>query len=456
MTAQAGKPANSWRATLALYGDWRVAGMLCLGFSAGLPLLLVFGTLSVWLRELGISRTAIGFFSWVGFAYSFKFLWAPLVDGLPIPVLGRLMGRRRSWMLLSQFGIAAGLLALSFVDPAADLRLVAALAVLVAFSSATQDVAIDAWRIEIANVDLQGTMAGAYQLGYRIALFAAGAGALYIAAGLGWSAAYTAMAALVGIGMVTTVFIREPARRTDAATLRAQAKSEEAIGRLGFLPPPIRRAASYFAHSVIEPFVDFFKRHGYLALVILAFIGTFRLSDFVMGIMANPFYVDLGFTKEQIAQVSKTYGIFVGIAGALLGGLIVARYGIMRPLVVCAALISVTNLMFAWLAVTGPSMALFAATISLENLVGGISGSVFIAYLSSLTNQAYTATQYALFSSFMSMPGKFLGGFSGWIVDKTDYVTFFVYTSLAGIPAVLLVLYLMRRLPPPARQAAET
>jgi PAT family beta-lactamase induction signal transducer AmpG len=421
--------------------------MLGLGFSAGLPLLLVFGTLSVWLRELGISRTAIGFLSWVGFAYGFKFLWAPLVDRWRLPLLGRL-GRRRSWILLAQLGIAAGLLLMAFTDPAAHVLHMAAFAVLVAFSSATQDVAIDAWRIEIAEQDLQGAMAGAYQLGYRIALFAAGAGALLSAEYFGWHQAYLIMAALTLTGMATVLLVAEPATRTDAATAAREEGTAALVRRVALFPAWMQRLVAHVANAAIHPFIDFFKRHGVLALAILVFIGAFRLSDYVMGIMANPFYVDLGFTKEQIAQVSKTYGVFVGIAGALLGGVIVARFGIARPLIASAFLIAATNLMFAWLATAGPDMTLFALTISVENLVGGASGSVFIAYLSSLTNQTYTATQYALFSSFMTLPGKFLGGFSGVVVDKTDYVTFFSYTALVGIPAVLLSIYLMRRLPP--------
>lgn len=444
----ASAPPAGWRAAVLQYGDRRIAGMLGLGFSAGLPLLLVFGTLSVWLRELGVSRTAIGFFSWVGFAYGFKFLWAPLVDRARLPLLGRL-GRRRSWILLAQFGIAAGLLLMAATDPAANVLHMAAFAVVVAFSSATQDVAIDAWRIEIAEAELQGAMAGAYQLGYRIALFAAGAGALFAAEYLGWREAYLLMAALTLVGMATVLLVAEPARRSDSATRAQEDRTAAFVDRARLLPAWMRRAVAYVANAAVNPFVDFFKRHGILALAILAFISTFRLSDFVMGIMANPFYVDIGFTKEQIAQVSKTYGIFVGIAGALLGGVIVTRFGIARPLIVFAALIAATNLMFVWLAMSGPDMALFALTIGVENLVGGASGSVFIAYLSSLTNQTYTATQYALFSSFMSLPGKFLGGFSGLVVDATDYVTFFTYTALVGVPAVLLAVYLTRRLPPP-------
>lgn len=437
---------TSWHEALRAYTHPRVLGMLFLGFSAGLPFLLVFSTLSAWLTEAGIARTAIGFFSWVGITYSVKVIWAPVVDRLPLPLISRLLGRRRSWMLLAQVGIASGLVAMALTDPRQDLGLVAAWALLVAFSSATQDISIDAYRIEAVVKELQGPMASAYMIGYRLALLAAGAGAFYLAEFLSWPRAYLGMAALMLIGIVTVLIIREPEVRISASTLMRERRVIEFLERSAHLPEGLRRIGAWFIGAVICPVLDFFERNGGTAFAILLFIALYKLSDITMGVMANPFYLDMGFSKQEIANVSKIFGFFMSIAGAGLGGLAVLRFGIMRPLLVGAILVASTNLLFAVLASSGPDLRLLALVISADNLSGGIAGAVFIAYLSSLTNTAYTATQYALFSSLMTLPAKFLGGFSGLIVDAEGYRFFFIYASLIGLPAILLVLLLIRLL----------
>lgn len=428
---------------MEIYTHRRVIAMLFLGFSAGLPFLLVYITLSGWLKEAGVAPATIGFFSWLGITFSIKVFWAPVIDSLKLPLLTRTLGRRRSWMLLAQIGIACGLAGMAASNPAESLVPVIAFGILLAFSSATQDVAIDAYRIEAVDRDLQGAMAATYQLGYRVALLAAGAGALYIAEFYSWPRAYLSMAALVSVGVVTVLIIREPEANLNRAAVSADFPWFNR--RFPDAPPGIRRASAWFHGAVICPFVDFFQRIGPLALVILAFISLYRLSDITMGVMALPFYLDLGFSKDEIATVTKVFGFFVSILGAVIGGLLVARYGIHRPLLLGAVLIAVTNLLFALLAWTGPDLRLLAVVISADNLSGGIAGSVFIAYLSSLTNTAYTATQYALFSSLMTLPGKFIGGFSGVVVEGAGYGFFFIYASLLGIPAILLVIYLMRR-----------
>lgn len=452
---------HGWTEAVLAYRHGVVRASLFLGFSSGLPLLLVFGTLSARLRETGIDRTTIGFISWVALTYAWKFAWAPLVDRLGIPLLTSWLGRRRGWMLLAQVAIAAGLLLMARFDPGSDLEPLVIAALAVAFASATQDIALDAWRIEAAGPALQGPTAGAYQLGYRIAVLAAGAGALYLAELYDWRVAYLAMAALALVGVVTTLLIGEPlpaAAQADAAMLAA---SDGSI---------LSRGAAWFASAVIGPFADYFQRMGWLGVAILAFIGLFRISDITLGVMANPFYIDMGFSKADIAGVSKFYGFWMSIGGALAGGAIVVRYGIRAPLIWMALLLPLTNLLFALLAARGaPDLWLLAATISADNFVTGISGSVFIAYLSSLTNTAYTATQYALFSSLMLLPGKFLGGWSGAIVDwaqangrampvlgdilsllaaapqQQGYVLFFVYTTLVGLPAIALAIWLTRQ-----------
>ena len=439
------KPRTSWKEAFSVYLNPKVLSMLFLGFTAGLPFLLVFSTLSAWLTEAGTSRSVIGFFSWIGITYSIKFFWAPVIDRLPLPMLTHLLGKRRSWMLLAQTGIAVGLVGMAMTDPVTQITQLALFALLVAFSSATQDVSIDAYRIEVVKVELQGAMAAMYILGYRVALLVAGAGAFYLAEFRSWTEAYYVMAILMSVGVVTVLLIKEPKHKTSAETIMREQRVIDFLENNAHLPDKLKNVGAWIIGAVICPFTDFFQRNGSLAIVILLFISMFRISDIAMGVMANPFYLDLGFSKTEIANVSKIFGFFVSIFGALLGGLLVVRYGIMRPLLLGAILVATTNLLFAVMSEVTPSLALLAMVISADNLSGGLAGGVFIAYLSSLTNTSYTATQYALFSSLMTLVPKFLGGFSGVIVENYGYFNFFIYASIIGIPAILLVLYLMRQ-----------
>ncbi|MCC7329610.1 MAG: AmpG family muropeptide MFS transporter [Gammaproteobacteria bacterium] len=416
--------------------------MLFLGFSAGLPFPLVFATLSAWLATAGISKSSIGMFAWVGMTYSLKFLWAPLVDRLPLPGLGGWLGRRRSWMLVAQAGVAAALVALAGADPGVDLARVALLSLAVAFCSATQDIAIDAWRIEAVGQRLQGAMAAAYQFGYRLAMLAAGAGALFVADLASWSAAYRSMAVLMLVGMITVFIIEEPLRGATAPA--APVGPQSAGGRL----------RSWFLSAVVGPFADFFHRNGAWGLVLLGFITCYRISDLILGVMANPFYIDIGFSLSQIATIAKVFGFGMTLAGAALGGVVVARWGAVRPLVAGAILVAGTNLLFAGLAWHhAPDLRFLMATISADNLAAGFAGTVFIAYLSGLTSVAYTATQYALFSALMTVLGNFIGGFSGVVVEASSWVSFFLYASAMGLPAIVLSLVVVRRAvagqPPP-------
>lgn len=436
MTSATPEPAPRGLAALRVYLHRRVLAMLFLGFSAGLPLPLVFATLSAWLATAGISKASIGMFAWLGITYSLKFVWAPLVDRMPLPGLTAWLGRRRSWMLVAQLGVAAALLGLARLDPADGLAFIAWLSLAVAFCSATQDIAVDAWRIEAAEMRMQGAMAASYQFGYRLAMLAAGAGALFIADLVSWPAAYRSMAALMLVGVVTVLFIAEPdvQRPLPAAALAA---------------PWPQRLAQWFSTAVIGPFADFFRRNGSWALVLLGFIACYRISDLILGVMANPFYLDVGFSLSQIAAIAKVFGFAMTIAGAALGGVAVARYGPVRPLVAGAILVATTNLLFAGLAFHGqPDPRFLAATISADNLAAGFAGTVFIAFLSSLTSIAYTATQYALFSALMMLLGNFVGGFSGRVVEATDWVTFFLYASAMGVPAILLSVVVARRARP--------
>lgn len=438
---------RGWLDALAAYKHPRVLAMLFLGFSAGLPFMLVFSTLSAWLREVGIERATIGMLSWVGIIYSIKFFWAPVVDRLPLPLLHRLLGRRRSWMLIAQVGIAVGLFNMAHLNPVGHLGAMAALALLVAFSSATQDIAIDAWRIEAVPQPMQGVMAAAYQLGYRIAIMVGSAGALWIAADYGWMASYTAMAAMVGVGILTTLVIAEPEPRIERQSLAQEQRVIDWLERKAHWPESLRQVGSWFVGAVVCPFVDFFTRYGTrLAVLMLAFIASYRLTDFTMGVMANPFYLDVGYTLKEIAAVAKLFGLVSSIVGVLLGGLAVARLGTVKSLAFGSLAVIASNLMFMTLAFQDhPSITGLAIVVSADNLAMGIAGTALIAYLSSLTTASYTATQYALFSSMYALPGKLLMGTSGFVVDAVGYPWFFVYTSSLGIPALVLLYLIVRQ-----------
>jgi PAT family beta-lactamase induction signal transducer AmpG len=439
---QATLPTQSaWYSGILAYFQPRPFLMLLLGFSAGLPFLLTASTLSAWLREVGIDRTTIGFLSWIGFAYSTKWLWSPLVDQLPLPFLEARFGRRRSWMLTAQILIVLGLIGFAFSAPGPEqLGAMILFALLVAFSSATQDIVVDAWRIEAVGADEQGVMAGAYQVGYRIALFASGAGVLFIAEYLDWTTAYLTMAALMSVGVLATIL--SPRIGDRPSEVPQDALPIKALRGLASTKGSFGEALVWFYRAAIAPFVDFFSRHGLVAaLIILSLVSTYRLTDTVMGVMANPFYIDLGFGKDEIATVSKIYGVWIGLTGALVGGWFVVQFGLLSSLALGALVGAASNLAFAWMALQGHDVMALTAAISVENFAGGFAGTTLIAYMSSLTSTAFTATQYALFSSFYTLPGKFLGGFSGWIVDRSTYFDFFILTAVLGIPAIVLSIY---------------
>jgi PAT family beta-lactamase induction signal transducer AmpG len=424
------EPKPSWGATLRVYTEPATLRMLFLGFSAGLPLLLVLGTLSFWLREAGVDRTTIGFLSWVGLAYAFKWAWAPLVDRMPIPIFTRLLGRRRSWLLLAQAIIIAGLVGMALNDPKLSLETVVWCALLVAFGSATQDIALDAFRIESAKAQKQAALAAAYQTGYRLAMIWAGAGVLWIAARAevaqavvayqpaAWRTAYLVMAGSMAVGILTVLLSPEPAAREI---------------------PRSRNAAQWLKSALVEPFAEFIRRYRWEAALILALIAIYRISDVVMGIMANPFYVDMGYTKDEVAAVTKVFGVIMTLAGAFIGGVLALRLGVMRVLMLGAVLSAGSNLLFAWLGSRGHDLTALIFVISADNLSSGIASAAFIAYLSSLTNVNYSATQYALFSSMMLLLPKFLAGYSGKYVDAFGYVNFFNATALLGVPVLALV-----------------
>ena len=401
--------------------------------------MLVLGTLSFRLREAGIDRSTIGFLSWVGLAYGFKWVWSPLVDRLPLPLLTHWLGRRRSWLLLAQALVVSGLVGMALLDPQQALEPVVWCALLVAVGSATQDIALDAFRIESADAQHQAALAATYQTGYRLAMIWAGAGVLWIAARAAtgpeantayqhaaWQAAYLTMAASMGLGVLTVLLSPEPAQQPMA---------------------PARNAREWLQSALVAPFADFIGRYRWQAAIILGLIAIYRISDVVMGIMANPFYVDMGYTKDEVAAVTKVFGVIMTLVGAFIGGVLSMRLGVMRILMLGAVLSALTNLLFAWLATRGHDLKALVWVISADNLASGIASAAFIAYLSSLTNVNYSATQYALFSSMMLLAPKWLAGFSGVYVDAHGYAAFFTSTAWLGAPVLLLVWLASRVLP---------
>jgi len=401
--------------------------MLFFGLASGLPFLLVGNTLSAWLKEAGVDYGAIGLASYVTFSYNFKFLWAPLVDRFRLPLFGRL-GQRRGWLMFALLLLAAGLLAMAFMPPTASLPHFVGATLLAAFAGATIDIVVDAYRVEIAPPEAQGALAATYTLGYRFGLIASGAGILLIADQVGWQRGYVTICLLLIVPIVTVLIAREPEHRVRQRV-------------------PLRVAVQ---EGFIGPFRDFFSRYGLgLALALLLFVALFRLPDQMLGVMAYPFYLDAGFTKTQIAEVSKVYGVIIGIAGALLGGWAVTRFEMRRLLAVAALGVALSNMLYLLMAQNPGQTWAFVATLSGDNFAQGFAGPVLVAFMSGLVNRSFTATQYALLSSLANLPGKLIGGMSGFLVKDSGYPALFVISTVSIVPTLLVLALLWRRLPTP-------
>jgi MFS transporter, PAT family, beta-lactamase induction signal transducer AmpG len=417
---------GNWSGALAVYRQPRLIAVLLMGFSSGLPLALTFGTLSYWLAELGVSLTAIGLFGLVRASYSLKFVWSPLIDRLPIPLVTARFGRRRGWALTIQLLLALAILALGSTDPKTDPAATALAAVVVAFLSASQDIVIDAYRVELLGEREQGAGAAATQVGYRIGMVASTAGALYLETYLGWFLAYAVMAALLAIGAAGVLMVREP-------------------------PPPPEPRARTFESGVVAPFAEFVRRDG--AWLVLVFVVLYKFGDALAGWMSSPFYVVLGFTPIAIANVAKVFGLAASIAGVVAGGGVVYRLGVMPALLVCGVLQMLSNLMYVVQLWAGPDPAVLAVTIAVENVTGGMSSAAFVAYLSRLCHPAFTATQYALLSALAAAPRTIFTASGGWLVDRLGWAPFFVAATLLCLPSLALLLWLMRTAPRAAQPA---
>lgn len=518
--AQPGQPPiRDWRSSMRMLFSRPVLTMLFLGFSAGIPLLLIFSSLSLWLREAGVDRSTVTYFSWAALAFSFKFLWAPLVDRMPLPVLTNLLGRRRGWLLLSQLCVAGSILLMSQVNPSTPgaLNTMALAVVMLGFSAATQDIVIDAFRIESADKELQALLSSTYIAGYRIGMLTSGAGALVLASYFGssseaydysaWRMTYMCMALTMGVGLLTTLLVHEPLlskplahryrtqeylkflmiflmcigvfvmvylRTAGAVTSIKQwvepfvdtsAMSGLLVALWSFLVETLRLCFGFAVvvifvrlialtplyekalvhETYVEPVLDFFQRYGLkLALLLLLFVGFYRVSDIVLGVISNVFFQDMGFTKNEIATVVKTFGLLMTILGGFLGGFLALRFGVMKTLYLGAFLTVATNLLFMLLAQAGHDIMMLYVVISADNLTAGLASAAFVAFLSSLTNISFTAVQYAIFSSLMTLLPKMIGGYSGSMVDTIGYEYFFLVASLIGLP-VLVLIYLIQR-----------
>jgi PAT family beta-lactamase induction signal transducer AmpG len=498
---------HGWGNAFRVFLDRRALIMFFLGFSAGIPILLIFSSLSLWLGEAGIEKKAVTYFSWAALGYSFKFVWAPLIDELPLPGLTRWLGRRRAWLLVAQLLIMTAICIMAMTDPAQgqdSLVMMAIGAVMLGFSAATQDIVIDAYRIELAEADMQSALAATYNAGYRIAMMVAGAGALFLASGFGtekgsylysaWQKTYLIMALVMLVGVITTFVIREPERqRPPRAYARLDyirlvivfafivsafiyacvsfsavwAVADSATPLLVFAHEAARIIYAIFCALVtgyllvklgavnkqmafetwIAPIVDFFKRYGWqTAVLLLLLIGLYRISDIVAGVISNVFYQDMGFNKEEIGTAVKFVGIWISLLGGFMGGLLSQRFNVMKVLMLGAILSSATNLIFVGFAQAGHDLGWMYFAIVADNLASGLAGAAFIAFLSSLTSVSFTAVQYAIFSSLMTLIPKVLGGYSGTIVESVGYPQFFIFTTLIGVPVLVLIVLANRQL----------
>jgi PAT family beta-lactamase induction signal transducer AmpG len=445
--------ARDWWAAVAVYRDRRVLSLLFLGFSSGLPFGVLAEPLNAWLTDSGVSKTEIGLFALVSIPYSLKVLWAPLVDRLPLPVLGRRLGRRRSWALLAQCLLLAGIVLMGSTDPAASLAATAALALLVAFASASQDIVIDAYRVEILEERQLAAGAATTVFGWRIGQVGSGALGLILADVLPWPVVFALIAAMVGVGMATILLNPEPkvpaADDADAVAERARAF----LQRRQHLPRRLAMALAWIYAAAVQPIVEFLGRRHWLA--ILAFIALYKFGDAVLAVMKVPFFLEIGFSKTEIAEVVKLFGVVAVIAGGLLGGVLLARVGILRGLLVCGVLMAASNLVFVLQAWAGADVRMLALTIAVENITTGMGTTAFVAYLSSLCNLAYTATQYALLTSLMALSRTVLSSGAGWLADRMTWPDFFIATTVAALPGLLLLLWMIRTFPPkPADDAA--
>jgi PAT family beta-lactamase induction signal transducer AmpG len=445
VTAPEHGKTGGWSTAARVYRDRRVLVLLFLGFASGLPFGVLAEPLVAWLIEAGVSKTEVGLIALVSLPYSLKFLIAPFIDRLPLPVLTRVFGRRRAWALLAQALLMGALLFLGGTEPGSDLGATAALALATAFASASQDIVLDAYRVESLTTRQLAAGAATMVFGWRLGQMAAGAGGLLLAEVLPWSAVFAIMAGLIIVGMITILINPEPAVRINAPGFAGEGAGRAVAERYPWLPPRLAEVLAWLHDACVCPFLEFLTRRGWLA--ILSFIMLYKFGDAVLAVMKVPFFLEIGFSKSDIAEIVKLFGFAATILGGFIGGLVVARFGMMNGLLLCGVLMAASNLVFLAQAAAGPDLAVLAMTISVENITTGMGTTAFVAYMSSLCNVAYTATQYALLTSLMAMSRTVLSSGAGWLADQLSWPMFFVVTTLAALPGLVLLIWMMRRYP---------
>jgi MFS transporter, PAT family, beta-lactamase induction signal transducer AmpG len=440
-----GLQAGGWASAIRVYRDRRVLAMAFLGFSSGVPFGVLAEPLSAWLAESGVSLTGIGLFALVSLPYSLKFVFAPFIDRLPLPGWTTRLGRRRGWALLGQGLLLVAIAGMGLTDPESRIMMTAVFAVAVAFASACQDVVIDAYRVEILDEHKLAAGAATIVFGWRIGQFAAGAGGLILADIMPWTVVFLGLAALIVVGIVTILVNPEPAVEVSEQSRDLQRQAEAFLERKQHLPRRLAEVLAWLHAAAIGPLLEFTSRRGWIAIVL--FIMLYKFGDAVLGIMKVPFFLELGFTKTEIAEIVKMFGTAAILAGGFLGGALLARIGILPGLLICGILMAASNLVFVIQAWIGPDLTMLAVTIAVENVTTGMGTAAFVAYLSSLCNVAYTATQYALLTSLMALSRTVLSSSAGWFAELLDWPGFFVFTTLAAIPGLLLLLWMWRRFP---------
>lgn len=436
---------TGWLAAVGVYRDPRVLSLLFLGFSSGLPFGILAEPLTARLAESGIDKTTIGLFALVSLPYSLKFAWAPLIDRIRLPVFGAWLGRRRSWMILSQLCVLAAVGLLGLADPRQAIHLVAIMAFAVAFFSASQDIVIDAYRVEILEDRSLAAGAATATFGWRIGQVGGGAAGLIAADLLPWPMVFLGLGLLIGVGIVAVLLNPEPAKESSEDAAAIEREKAERLRARG-MSPALAAAGAWAYVAVLSPILDFARRPGWVA--VLSFILLYKFGDAVLAVMKVPFFLEIGFSKTEIAEIAKLFGVAATIGGGFLGGVVLARFGLMTGLLVCGVLMAVSNLVFVLQAWAGHDLGVLAFSIAVENVTTGMGTTAFVAYLSSLCNVAYTATQYALLTSLMAISRTTMSAGAGWLADQVSWPAFFVLTTLAAVPGLLLLVWMMRRYPP--------
>jgi len=438
---------GQWLEASKVYFDWRILVIFCLGISSGLPQGVILGDpMSAMLSENGISKSTIGFFALLSLPYGLKFLWAPFIDKARLPILSAVFGRRRSWALVSQSLLLGAMAAVGFFDPQIDLWWIGFFTFIVAFASASQDIVIDAYRIEILDDHMLAAGSASIMGGWRLGQFGGGAAGLIMADFLPWATTFAILACIIAVGICAILFSKEPRAIKSDTTSALEDATHHHVHKLAFLGPRLQKTLAWLFEAMVLPFIEFFQRIGLKdGLLVLGFILLYKFGDQILSLMQTPFFLEIGFSKSEIAGIKKIFGFNAILVGSFLGGIVLAYFGFLKGLLVAGLLMAGSNLVFALQALIGPELWMLTVTVAVENITTGIGTVAFVAYLSHLCNVSYTATQYALLTSLMGLSRVVMSSVSGVIADHTDWVNFFLITTVLALPGLLLLLWIMRK-----------